>query len=241
MTSFIAWLWGKIKAGGRWLVTILVLAALIIVGIIIYNNNSDSNNEPSSGAVRPEVAQVFEPSIGTPLPPDTQVEPDQAVQTPADSQNSATEATPEATTTPPTTAAPTTGTVAGSATSTTYVAPKSGINLNAPITYNNSTYKFTATLPARSTVREEGSTISFFSANGNLLYSMSVVTNPESLDTIIEQLQNSDGVTAISKTTKFGYPAIQFTKNSTSGLVVLNNSTAYYLIGQKSYFEQFKI
>ena len=127
--EFFAWLWEKIKLAWKWVVGGLVALALIIVAVIA-TDPENTNQDDNSG--RPEIAQVFEPSIGTPLPPDGAVSEGQV--------DGAQTAEPEKPTQPP---------------QTTFVSPPTGVNDSIPFTYKSEQFKFKVNLEGGTQVDEK--------------------------------------------------------------------------------------
>lgn len=212
---FLASIWAKIRSGGKWILTAILVIALLIVGLIVFNkNNKDKDKETTNS--RPEVAQIYEPSISTPLPPDT---------APSDSSTNSSGEVSGAVTT-----------VASTSTQTeNFSAPKTGINPNEPIKYENAEFKFSVTLPTRSQVVEKSDSVYFYSDTGALLYSINVVNSSESLDQIILELKSSPDVNKISKTIFGTNPAINFSTKTQTGYVISKNNKIYYITGDQKY------
>ena len=220
-------MWSKVKEFfgnvASAIISILLVIALIAAGIIIANKNK--NTQENTSNKNPEVSQVFEPSIGTPLPADVTTE-EETTQTPA--QDSGTVAG-ENTTEPSQPAAT-------SSSTTSYVAPTSGIDPTSPIPYYNETYGIRITLPAHTKISERPAFISF-----GKLFTINIVSNAESLDTIASELSHSPEVSNVRPTILSGTQALTFTTKETTGYVVVKNNKAYYLIGQDRYITQIKI
>ncbi len=230
---FLTLLWAKIKGAAKWLVG--GLAALAVLVIALIGLNSDDTKKETTNT-RPEIAQVYEPSISTPLPPD----------------NNSTESDPNATR-----PEANTGQVAGAtttesfnsnsaATSTApqvFVAPKSGINDYEPIKYENTVLGIKTTLPAGTQVIEKNSSITFYSKSGSLLYTLDVIDTKDTLEKILEQLQTSTNISKISKTNFANNPALQFSinKNALNGYIISKNNKAYYFIGNNKYLVNISI
>lgn len=213
--EFFAWLWEKIKLAWRWILGGLVALALIIIAVIAVNPENSNDTDNTS---RPEIAQVFEPSIGTPLPPDGaggEGEVDGAQ------------------TTEPQTSTPTPTTVA-------FVSPPTGVNDNIPFTYKSEQFGFSVNLEGGTQVDEQTEGVRFSTKSGTVLMSV-IVTTTDTPANIAAQLKQSVGVSNISET-KFGnYPAVSFASNGQSGVVIVTTDKAYYLTGNKAFFSRFSI
>lgn len=216
----------SLSRAGRIVLGIWLLCLIALVAFFVVRNNKDDNSNTDDS---PEVAQIYEPSIGSPLPADT---PSGAVTT--EPLNSGTENS---------------GAVAGDSTttpSTEMVAPPTGIDPSKPVAYENSSLKFAATLPAGTQVDEQnntqGSRIIFTSKQGGLLYIVSTSTaNSESLQNIEAQLRNSPSTSNIIATKFSGSSALEFTsKEYGNGVVFIANGKIYYLLGSSKYFSTFK-
>lgn len=216
----------SLSRAGRIVLGIWLLCLIALIAFFVIRNNKDDDSDKDNS---PEVAQIYEPSIGSPLPADT---PGGAVTT--EPSNSADEKN---------------GTVAGDSTttpSTEMVAPATGIDPSKPVAYENSSLKFAATLPAGTQVEEQnntqGSRIIFTSKQGSLLFIVSTSTaNSESLQTIESQLRNSPSASNITATKFGGKSALQFTsKEYGNGVVFIANGKIYYLLGNSKYFPTFK-
>ncbi len=217
-------MWSKLKEifsnFASVVITVILVIAIITAGIIIARkNNEDKKSETNN----PEVAQIFEPSISTPLPADVNPE-------------AATNNSQEASTTEDT------GTVAGEVTSessqsaTNYEAPKSGVDPNAPIAYQNTDYGLNIILPARTNVSEKNNLITF-----GTLFSVNVVDSKETLDQISAELSYSPDAKDIQVATISGKQALKFSLNGKTAYVVLKNNKAFYLIGQEKFITQVKL
>lgn len=221
-------IWGKIKHLFSRIWTGLTVAGRIVVGIwiiclialasflTIRHNNNTKDNEDNKTV---EVTQVYEPSIGSPLPADNPG---------AVAGDSTTVASTNANSTDDT---------------ATMMAPHTGIDPSEPIAYENDVLKFTATLPAGSEVKELETSVEFNSARGMLQYLVSVQTTAdETLKTIEAELHNSPTVSHISSTTISGVSALKFeAKGYGTGLTFIANGQIYYLLGNSQYFTGFKI
>ncbi len=231
-------IWGKIKGffsriwqGLTWagrIIIGIILIVLIALAIYALTNNKKDEDTNKDG---PEVAQVYEPSIGSPLP---------ATTTPSDSTTNA------STTTASTDKA---GTVAGDSTASSsqtdmMLAPATGIDPNEPITYENPNLLFTAILPAGSNVDESNTEkIIFTSQTRKLLYIVSTSkAENESIADLQNQLKNSSSVSSVRSATFAGLPALSFTATDYgNGLVFIDNGRIYYLLGNNQYFSDFKV
>lgn len=243
--GFFSWIGQKIVQGGKWLVTGLLLLAIIVVGVLLANNGDDET-EPETTSDRPEIAQVFEPSIGTPLPPDrdgsdsdettesitgevageedTQSSPSEEsndTEERTDQTDNNQEATPES----------------NNSETPRFIAPATGINPNAPIDYS-SPLGFSITLPAGSNVIETGNTVQF-TKNNQLLFSVEQTGNQTQSD-IIAQLKLSSA-SNISAETFAGKKAVRFTLGGQSGLAIQTGQHTLYLIGDASYLNQISL
>lgn len=217
---FFASLWAKIKGAGKWLVAGLLGLVLIIGGVYALTQDNDKKSDSSN---QPEVAQVYEPSIGTPLPPDnngsTTIESSESGQVAGDSTTDVSATVSDGSNTNST---------------TSFTAPSAGIDPSQPIKYENSNLVFRATLPAGTKVTEHTNNVTFYSASGELLYNVDVMISSDSLETISAQLKASTDVNNISKTTFAGLNALQFNSNGLNGYVVVKNNRAYYFIGHSN-------
>ncbi|QQS22762.1 hypothetical protein IPM19_03990 [bacterium] len=211
-------IWAKIKGAGKWLVGGLIALVLIVGAIIGINQNDDKKSDTSD---QPEIAQVYEPSISTPLPPDNNSESASSGQVAGDSTTSVSATVNDQST-------------SASEPATTFIAPAAGVDPSQPIKYENSAFGLKAVLPAGAKVDEQAGTVTFYSASGKLLYNVNVVDSKDSYETITAQLKSSSEVGKISKATFAGSEAIQFSTNNLTGYVVLKNSKAYYFIGNSS-------
>jgi hypothetical protein len=207
-------MWSKLKEifsnFASIVITIILLAAIVVAGIVIANKEEDKKSDNN-----PEVAQIFEPSISTPLPPDVNEDAGKTEVASTEDQ----------------------GKVAGdSTTETKFVAPPTGVNPNNPIPYENSKYGISITVPAHTNISEQNNLINF----GNLFY-IHLVESSDSLEQISKQLSASSEVNNIQSTTLSGKEALKFTLNNETGYVLIKNNQAYYLIGQDKYLSQIKL
>lgn len=196
--------------------TVKYIASLAIIGVVVLgaimlikgNNDDESENGP-------EIAQIYEPSIGTPLPPD---EPG---------------LTPSPTPTP---VAPKTGV-------DLKVAPKTGVDDNEPVSYKNVELKFAATLPAHTQVKEKANSVTFASTSGWYYTVTTSAQGSETLETIKAQLANSSSVKNLVATKFNDIAALQFTSSEFggNGIAFIKDKTIYYLLGNQKYFSTFQL
>lgn len=227
ITGFFSRIWQGLTWAGRIIIGIILIALIALAIYAATNNSKDEKSDKND----PEVAQVFEPSIGSPLP---------ATTTPSDST---------ADTTSTTAGAKIDGTVAGDSTTVPsstnmMLAPATGIDPNEPIIYENSTLLFSAILPANSNVDESNTEkIIFTSRTKKLLYIVSTTkAETESITSLQSQLKNSPSASNIQSTTFAGLPALSFTTTDYGdGLVFIDNGRIYYLLGNNQYFSDFKV
>ena len=213
---FFIELWAGLSRVGRILVGLIIAAALVLIGFLVFaQDTDDTQNEDSNRD--PEIAQVFEPSIGTPLPPDNPG------------------AVGGATTTESSDKAP-------ENTTTEFVAPPSGVDPNDPTKYSSTDLNFAATLPVGSQVKEETTSTTFTSRTGSLYYVVSVNQSNENLADVESQLRNSPSASNISKTTFNNAQALKFSaKGYGTGIAFVANGKVYYLLGDSNYFSTFKL
>lgn len=228
-------LWEKLSLAGKIIFSVIIVLIIALIVILIVRHNKKSSESSDNNSNTPEVAQVYEPSIGTPLPPDVKPGGDQT-SVAATVENSGEVA--GATTNEPSNAS------TPEQAQQMMVAPKTGIDPNDPVEYENSSLKFKATLPAGTQVSEQASDVKFTNKSGSLYYMVSTVNaGAETLQTITAQLNNSPTASNISYTT-FGSnktQAIKFTaKNFGQGVAVIANGKIYYLLGNSKYFSDFK-
>ncbi len=222
--SFWTLLSAKLRGFGKWLIGGIVALIVLIVALIGIHNSDNKDSDKTETAKKPEVAQVYEPSISTPLPPDT---------TPSDSSSS--------TTTPSDS-----GTVAGAtttepSTSTTYVAPATGINDADPIHYENTALNLKAILPAHTQVKETNTSVSFYSPLGKLLYQVDMVKAKSSLEQISAQISASPEVIKVTKSNFAGNQAIQFTTKKAVGYALVTTGQIYYFTGDANFLKDITI
>lgn len=214
-------IWNGLTTIGR------IILGLILIGIIVaisFAFSKDSSEESAENT--PEIAQVYEPSIGTPIPPDVNQEGSNSA--PSDSGTVS-----GATTTEP----------AQNQNNQVFVAPASGIDDKEPIKYLNDSLRFSATLPPYSKVLEQPDNVRFTAGNGTLIYVVSTTpVRTENLSSIEAQLRNSTTASAISRTSFKGMEAIQFDANGYGmGIALIAHGNIYYLLGNMLYFPDFKI
>ncbi|GEM_PF-1442222 len=212
--GFFAWLGEKIAGAAKFVIGGILLLALIITGVVL-SQREDEDKEDTSG--RPEIAQVFEPSIGTPLPPDVNED--------ATESEGTNEREP--------------GSVNGA--TTTFISPPTGLDPNKPIKYSNDELGFAVILPARSTVQEKNNTVNFFGNNGALLASVTIVSGPETLNDIRTQLSYSPDVKNLQNAKLANQPALKYSINNLDGYAFKSNNSTYYLTGQSEILKQFSI
>lgn len=232
MKNFFATFWARLTLVGKILLGI-ILIGLIVLAIVILSRNKDENSNSSESAQNPEIAQVYEPSIGSPLPADVPAETNWSNVTTNNNQSTGS-VSGASTTTPSDQAAP--------ATTEMRVAPNAGVNPNAPIAYENTTLRFAAVLPAGSNVNEQGGKITFTTKQGTLLYMVSTSSaGSETLQSIEAQLRNSPSATNISYATFTGKQSLKFSaKEYGSGTTFIANGKIYYLLGNGQHFATFK-
>ncbi len=229
MKDFIMRIWAKLTVAGRIILGIILLGLIILVVVLIVNAKDDES-KTSENSDSPEIAQVYEPSIGSPLPADVPAETN---------WDNVGKVAGDSTTTPSTTndqAAPTT-TPAESK-----VAPKTGIDPNSPIDFSSNALKFAAALPAGTNVYEQNDKVVFTTKQGSLLYIVSTTNaGSETLQTIEAQLRNSPSTTNITSVTFVGKQSLKFSsKEYGNGLVFIANGKIYYLLGNEKQFSSFK-
>lgn len=212
---FWSLLWAKIRGAAKWIISAVIALAILIAALIGLNNQDDKKDDTSN---RPEVAQVYEPSISTPLPPDTNGSTTESSGQIAGATTMEASTTAESSTT--------------NTPSQTFTAPQTGVDINKPIYYSNTTMGIKATLPAQSIITEKTNSVVFYSKAGTLLYNIDTVRTSDTLSSIYDQLKASTSVSNITKTTFAGNDALQFTNQSFTGYVIVKNNQAYYIIGK---------
>lgn len=221
--EFVSRAWNGLTKIGKILLGLIVIATIVLFSVaLVKNTNEDTHDQNKHDEDAPEIAQVYEPSIGTPLPADN------SGGTIGNINGASTTESPESTNTAEST--------------TNFIAPHSGIDPKEPVVYSNADYKFAATLPAGSLVSEHNSRIVFSSKNKSLHYIVSINKSSETLNDIELQLRNSPTASNISRTTFNGAEALKFSAQGFStGIVFVNNDKVYYLLGDNSYFSTFKL
>lgn len=219
-TSFsqrLANLGRKLKAVWLYILAGLIIIGGAIVGIILVNNEDDNKTDETA---RPEVAQIFEPSIGTPLPPDTSTESGQVE---------------GGTTTEPSTTTETT-----TQPEVMFQAPATGVDDSKPFIYSDLKSGYKVNLAGGTQVTEANEGAEFYTIGGQVLFYVVVVDQAQSPETTIAQLKNSSGVSSISQQSFANLPAVSFKQNNQSGLAIHSKKT-YYLIGNSTYFKNFSL
>ncbi|HEX3099684.1 MAG TPA: hypothetical protein VHQ41_01785 [Patescibacteria group bacterium] len=227
MKDFFKRIWARITAwprsskitAGIWGLCVVAFVAFLIIHHNIFENNKNNADQA------PEVTQNYEPRIGEPLSTDV----------PSDTVAIGATVAGDSTTTP---AAP------EPAPQNYMVAPKTGVDPNEPIAYENSDLKFSATLPAGAKVNESQlNKVIFTTKQGSLLYIVSTSSaDNETLQTLKAQLSNSSSASNITNTTFNNHPALKFTvQGYGAGIVFIANGKIYYLLGTEKYFADFKI
>lgn len=229
--------WSMLSTAGKVIFSIIILAIIaLIVVLIVRNHNKNKDKEANSNT--PEIAQTYEPSIGTPLPADVKPEGSGARVT-ALVENSGEVA--GATTSEPSTTTPANSPEQAQQ---MMIAPKTGIDPNELVAYENKSLKFSATLPAGSEVKESSTTIKFLSKTESLYYIVSVSdAGSENLQSVANQLKNSSTASKITQATLADNKTqvINFTaKGYGQGQVIIANNKIYYLLGNSQYFPTFK-
>ena len=217
--AFFSWIWLKIKSGAKWILAVVIIVALAVAGIFAIVNKDDKTDSTDKEV---EVAQIFEPSIGTPLPPDiteTGGEVSGAqTETPSSSDNSSGIQEP----------------------STQYVAPKTGVNDDEPFVYKNSKLGFQVSLAGGTQVIEASEGAQFLSKNGKLLfYTVMIPAKGISVAEISSQLNQSSGTGNIIASTFGNFPSVSFSQNHQNGLALITSDKLYYLVGDQNYFKNF--
>ena len=231
--AFFSRIWQGLTWAGRIIIGIILLGIIILTIYSLSNTKKDDAEDNDNKD--PEVAQVYEPSIGSPLP---------ATTTPSDSGAVAGASTSTATTESGT----------GSATSTAatnndekptniMIAPAAGIDPNEPIDYESQALHFSAILPALSVVNESQKDKVIFSAeSGKLIYIVSANdAGTETLSSIQNQLANSPSTTNLKNVSFNSQTALSFqSKEYGFGVVFISKGKVYYLLGDNKYFTDFK-
>jgi hypothetical protein len=206
--------WRALTHAGRIILGILLICIIVLGGLILRHNRESSDADRA-----PEVAQTYEPSIGTPLPPDVQ---NVAVTATVAGDSTTEPSTPQS--------------------ADIKVAPKTGIDPSEPIEYHNDELKFSAVIPVGSTVDEQVSYINFYSANGKWEYSVSVQkAGTENLASIASQLHNSSGSSQIELGKLGNFDGVKFLSTDyRTGFALFAHDRIYYLLGNQEYFSSFR-
>jgi hypothetical protein len=213
---FFVEIWNGLTRVGRILLGLILVAAIVLVGFLVNGKSTDDAENVDSNRT-PEIAQVYEPSIGTPLPPDNPGAVGGATTTEPSDQTHDHE-------------------------TTAFVAPHTGTDPNEPVAYSSTDLNFAAVLPVGSEVKEDGTRTMFTSPTGSLYYVVSVNQSTESLSDIELQLRNSPTAGNISYSDFSNTKALKFSaKGYGAGLVFVSNGKIYYLLGNKEYFSTFKL
>lgn len=232
LSGFVGWIWLKIKNAfawlsaklgdaGQYLLTAGVVILLLIASIFVIQQWPGQNRPDSN----PEVAQGPRPSIGEALNPDVNIE---VVDNP-DKDKTITQGEPK----------PEAGKVEGQ--QTEYVAPPTGLDPNKPVRYYNDELGFKTTLPPRSTITEQGSTVNMYSESGQLLATVTVVKAQDSLADIKTQLSFSPEISGLKDAQFASKPALSYSVNQLNGYALTHNGHIYYLTGNSQTLAQFSI
>lgn len=237
--------WKDLSLTGRIVIGVWILCIAALIVFFIVRNNKENKDEVNNNTNTPEVAQVYEPSIGTPLPPDVQsVSNGSNVTAQVENQGEIAGATtsepfvvPAPTKTPEQIESEMTGT------NSPKVAPNAGVDPNAPVPYKNDILKFSIIMPAGTQVLEKVDSVRFTSKTGALYFQVSTsIAGSENLQTIEGQLKNSPSATNITYGTINNNPALKFTATGFGqGTTFIANGKIYYLLGDSKYFTNFKI
>ncbi len=251
MKDFFSKIWHGLTITGRIIFGVIIIALIILGTYLVVKNNKDKKeNEPA-----PEVAQSYEPQIGSPLPADVNTNSSTASVTSNDTTyskvvvDSANSGDVKGVTTSSNSNSESSAQSSASSNNQTQkVAPTTGVNPNAPVVYSNDSLNFTALLPAGTQVSETNDIVTFKSKSGELYYVVTTVpAGNETLQSIKSQLQNSTTSKNIfeisfSNSISKNFPALSFTDtNFGSGLVVIKNTKIYYLVGNYKYFPTFSL
>jgi uncharacterized protein YfiM (DUF2279 family) len=226
--SFFSRIWHGLTVAGRIIAGLIILG---LVGLTVYAATNDTDKKDSEKSSEPEVAQVYEPSIGSPLPPDNSGN---------DGASVTASVAGESTTVASNNESPMT-TTKNVVTEDMKIAPPTGVDPNAPIKYQNDQYQFAAVLPAGSNVSEKNGQVEFRSTSGKLQYLVSIHDSTDTLANIEAQLRNSSTASGISPTKFAGQNALRFNAAGYgSGIVFVANGKTYYLLGDSHQFDTFK-
>ena len=234
-------IWKDLSLAGRIVVGVWALALIGLIIFLVVRHNDDKKDTSSSDSNTPEVAQVYEPSIGTPLPADVQPNGSGTSVT-AEVENSG-EIAGATTTDPFVVPSPSPAPSTPEQIAASLVAPATGIDPNKPIPYENASLKFRATLPAGTQVTQNNSDVKFTTKSGALYYVVSVSdSGTETLKTIEAQLKNSPTVSNIVYGNFNNTQVLNFSaKGYGQGMVIIANGKIYYLLGNSQNFANFKI
>ena len=221
----LADIWSKIKAffyrlgdglgdAAPYLVTAVVVIAIISAGIFIVQERK----QKIQLALNSQLESELNPDIGEPLAPDVNPE------TKPDANPTESENVTGNTTTEPAPEIP--------AEEIIFEAPPTGLNPDAPIAYYNNELGFTITLPPKATIKEQGNAVNFYSQNGELLTTVSVLTATSSLAEIKSQLSLSPDVSGLQDSQFASLPALQYNQKHLRGYVVTKQNQIFYFTGQ---------
>lgn len=232
MKSFFSRLWQSVFKLGWTTIIIWILVVAALMTFLIIRVNKDDEPKEAAKTDSPEIAQVYEPSIGSPLPADTS-----GATTTETDWSKVGQVAGESTTTP------STSNNATAATQTIFVAPNTGVDPNKPIAYENSKLKFTTILPAGANVNEQGERVTFTTKQGSLLYIVSTTNaGTENLQSIEGQLRNSPSTSNLTYGNFAGQAALKFnSKDFGSGTAFLANGKIYYVFGNNQNFFTFRL
>ena len=219
MKNFFNRIWTGLTLAGRIILGLIIIAVAIL---IVYAATSGDEDESTEDKNRPEIAQVYEPSIGTPLPADV----------PGLTENSGNVS--GAVTSEPSSSTSTDA----AAPAPQFIAPAAGVNDSEPIRYESDSFKFVTVLPPYSNVVEKADGVTFTSRTGALHFLVSVnAAGSETLASIESQLRNSSTASNISYITFANTKAIEFSaKGYGTGIAFIANGNIFYLFGNKANF-----
>lgn len=221
--------WKTLTLIAKIIIIVITLAIITFIVILLVRSKNSSDKVKTDSENSVEISQVFEPSIGTPLPADTNNGTNTTI---TESEKIA--------------QVENAGEVAGD--TTTLSAPVAGINDDAPIKYWSDQLEFSTTVPARTEIVEQTNTVQFFSKNRSSdrntleVFVTAEKNSTETLATIKAQLQNSSSVSNISEVTFQGISALKFRSTEFgSGIVFLTKKKIYYIFGNSNFLENFNI
>lgn len=238
-------IWKDLSLLGRIVVGIWAVCLIALIVFLVVRNNKDKEETSNDNNNSPEVAQVYEPSIGTPLPADVATSESGAkVSAEVENQGEVAGAStdkPFTVPTPTKTPEQIQSELEGS--NNTMVAPNTGVNPNAPVPYQSTALKFSAQMPAGTQIIEQNNSVKFTSKTGVLYFQVSTSNaGTETLQSIETQLKNSSSV---SNLTYGSMGSLQMLKYDTTGFgqgaSIIANGKIYYLLGNSKYFTNFKI